>query len=91
MAAALLSSLTDTPVPEKTVLFGEVGLAGEIRSVGQVAARLKEAAKLGFSHAFAPAEGREAPDLGIELCPLAELVDLVAIFERPDKRARGVS
>ncbi|MEE9301077.1 MAG: DNA repair protein RadA [Alphaproteobacteria bacterium] len=91
VAAALLSSLTDTPVPEKTVLFGEVGLAGEIRSVGQVAARLKEAAKLGFSHAFAPAEGREAPDLGIELCPLAELVDLVAIFERPDKRARGVS
>ncbi|MCZ6721209.1 MAG: DNA repair protein RadA [Proteobacteria bacterium] len=91
VAAALLSSLTDTPVPEKTVLFGEVGLAGEIRSVGQVAARLKEAAKLGFSHAFAPAEGREVPDLGIELCPLAELVDLVAIFERPDKRARGVS
>jgi DNA repair protein RadA/Sms len=91
VAAALLSSLTDTPVPEKTVLFGEVGLAGEIRSVGQVAARLKEAAKLGFTHAFAPAEGRDAPDLGIKLYPLAELVDLVAIFERPDKRARGAS
>ena len=78
-AAALISSLTQTPVPPDTVVFGEIGLAGEIRQVGQSDARLKEAAKLGFSRAFLPRRRRkqgtgEAPLELVEIDQLAELV-----------------
>ncbi|MBL8673467.1 MAG: DNA repair protein RadA, partial [Rhodospirillales bacterium] len=54
VAAALLSSLADEPVPGDMVVFGEIGLGGEVRAVSQRDARLKEAAKLGFARALAP-------------------------------------
>lgn len=54
VAAALLSSQSNIPVPGNTVFFGEVGLAGEIRAVAQPDVRLKEAAKLGFDRAVIP-------------------------------------
>jgi DNA repair protein RadA/Sms len=54
VAAALASALTNVALPLHTVIFGEIGLTGEIRSVSHHAARLKEAHKLGFLHAFAP-------------------------------------
>ena len=54
VAAAIISSLTGVPVPTGTVLFGEVGLSGEVRAVGRPDARLKEAGKLGFTRAMAP-------------------------------------
>ena len=54
-AAALVSSLSGAPLPPDTVYFGEIGLSGAIRPVSQAPARLKEAAKLGFSAAVAPA------------------------------------
>lgn len=53
--AATASSLNNTPVPRSVVVFGEVGLAGEIRPVPYGEERLREAAKLGFTHAIAPA------------------------------------
>jgi DNA repair protein RadA/Sms len=53
-AAALLSALSNEPVADKTVIFGEIGLSGEVRPVGQSEARLREAAKLGFLNAYAP-------------------------------------
>jgi len=49
IAAALISSFLDLPVPLGTVLFGEIGLAGEVRGVGQPEIRIREALKLGFS------------------------------------------
>ena len=52
VAAALISSVIGTPLPPETVVFGEVGLAGEARAVSQTDARLKEAEKLGFSRAI---------------------------------------
>ncbi len=55
VAAALVSALTLEPMPADTVVFGEIGLSGEVRPVGQTEARLKEAAKLGFSTALTPA------------------------------------
>ena len=77
-AAALISSLTQTPVPTDTVVFGEIGLAGEVRQVSQTEARLKEAAKLGFSKAFLPRRrkqrGGDAPLELVEIDQLAELV-----------------
>lgn len=53
-AAALLSALYDTPLPDKTIMFGEIGLSGEIRAVSRVEQRLKEAEKLGFERAYMP-------------------------------------
>jgi len=52
VAAALVSAATGQEVPEETVIFGEIGLSGEIRPVSQVELRLKEAAKLGFTRAW---------------------------------------
>ncbi len=52
---ATASSLNNTPIPRTVVIFGEVGLAGEIRPVPYGEERLREAAKLGFSQAIAPA------------------------------------
>ncbi len=51
---AIVSSLRNQPLPEKLVVFGEVGLAGEVRPVQRGQERLKEAAKLGFTHAIIP-------------------------------------
>ena len=54
VAAALISSLSDKPIAHETILFGEIGLSGEVRSVGQRDGRLKEAQKLGFGQAVIP-------------------------------------
>ena len=53
-AACLVSALIERPVPPDVVRFGEVGLSGELRPVGQESARLREAARLGFERALAP-------------------------------------
>ncbi|MGE0180430.1 MAG: DNA repair protein RadA [Sphingomonas sp.] len=55
VAAALVSALSERPVPAEAVAFGEVALSGELRPVAHGALRLKEAAKLGFSGALVPA------------------------------------
>ena len=54
IALAIVSSLKDVVVPEKTIAFGEIGLAGEIRSVTCCEQRVKEAAKLGFEKCIIP-------------------------------------
>lgn len=55
---AIVSSLKNKPLPKKTVVFGEVGLAGEVRPVQRGQERLKEAAKLGFTQAIIPKANR---------------------------------
>jgi DNA repair protein RadA/Sms len=54
IAAALASSFLDKPIDKKTTLIGEIGLTGEIRAVGHVQARIKEAAKMGFTKCLVP-------------------------------------
>ena len=54
IAMALVSSLKDEPVYEKAVVFGEIGLAGEIRSVSQAQMRVNEAVRLGFDRIVLP-------------------------------------
>ncbi len=85
VAAALVSAATDRPVPAETVVFGEIGLSGEIRAVGQTQARLKEAAKLGFTGAWMPprrnAGGRKgSAKTGLEVREIPHLQDLVRLF-----------
>jgi DNA repair protein RadA/Sms len=54
LAVAVVSSLRERAVPPEVVVFGEVGLAGEVRAVPRAAARLSEAKKLGFTRAIVP-------------------------------------
>jgi DNA repair protein RadA/Sms len=82
VAAALVSSLHQVPVPSDMVVFGEVGLAGEIRQVGQTDARLKEALRLGFGQALVPARRKRRGDPaarteGLSVHEIDRLLDLV--------------
>src|SRR6187549_1015485 len=54
VAAALVSALSERPIPSEAIVLGEIALSGEIRPVAHAALRLKEAAKLGFERAWAP-------------------------------------
>ena len=56
VAAALISAMTDKPLPPRSVWLGEVSLAGEIRPVAHGSLRLREAAKLGFDCGFGPSD-----------------------------------
>jgi DNA repair protein RadA/Sms len=69
VAIALASSLSKRPLPMRTVVFGEIGLAGELRAVSQPEIRLQEAAKLGFQRAIAPSRSlaRTPMPKGIEV------------------------
>ncbi|MGI4852315.1 MAG: DNA repair protein RadA [Janthinobacterium lividum] len=83
VAAALISSLHDIALPSETIFCGEVGLSGEIRSVGQMDARLKEAAKLGFRQAYIPERRRtqnssDLTDLSFTLNENKFLVDMIS-------------
>ena len=90
VAAALISSVLDQPVTEHTVVFGEIGLGGEVRAVGQQETRLKEAAKLGFNRALAPKRRKDGMRVaGIETREIKRLADLVALFENAAGRKRG--
>ena len=64
VAAALISSLIDQPLPASGVVFGEISLSGDVRPVGRTDARLKEALKLGFDQAIAP-KGAECDGVDI--------------------------
>ena len=77
VAAALLSSAQDQPLPADLVVVGEIGLSGEVRPVGQMDARLKEAAKLGFARALVPASAKPRR-LALPTDEIARLDQLVA-------------
>ncbi|WIM67346.1 DNA repair protein RadA [Corynebacterium breve] len=79
VALATWSSLHETPLPDKTVVIGEVGLAGELRRVPNVARRLQEAARLGYERAIVPAGDKlSIPGMKIsQVGSLSEALDLV--------------
>ena len=79
---AALSSLRGRPVPMDTVVFGEVGLAGEIRPVAAGEERLQEALKHGFRRALVPAgnQPRRSAKLDMEIVPLQRLSQAIDTF-----------
>ena len=78
---AVVSSLKDKPLPKKLVVFGEVGLAGEVRPVQRGQERLKEAAKLGFTHALIPqANQPRQPIAGLKVIAVRRIEDAVVRF-----------
>ena len=75
---AIVSSLKNTPLPAKLVVFGEVGLAGEVRPVQRGQERLREAAKLGFTQALIPHANRpRQPIAGLEVIAVRRIDEAV--------------
>jgi len=76
---AIVSSLTNKALPAKLVVFGEVGLAGEVRPVQRGQERLKEAAKLGFTHALIPEANKPRQAItGLQVIAVRRVADAVA-------------
>ncbi len=76
VAAALVSALAERPVAADMIAFGEIALSGEIRPVAHGALRMKEATKLGFGRALAPAS-QQREGTGIELAGFRTLRQFV--------------
>lgn len=78
LALALASALRDRPMPLDTASFGELGLTGHVRSVGQAAARVREAQRLGMTRVFAaPGRSRGAVEGTTSVETIAEAVSLL--------------
>ena len=77
VAAALLSAREDVALPAETVVFGEISLSGALRPASQTENRLKEAQKLGFTSAIAPAGGKPVGKNGITLNTMSDLTGFV--------------
>ena len=82
LVLAMVSSLRNKPLPEKLVVFGELGLAGEVRPVTRGQERLREAAKLGFTRALVPLANRPRQAIeGLEVIGverLSQAVDFIS-------------
>ena len=79
VAAALISSLSETPLPDDTVVFGEISLSGDVRSVSQSDNRLKEASKLGFAKAILPKAKKQGRNT-MTLNTIERISELVTYF-----------
>lgn len=78
-AAAIISSMSQIPLPPDHVFMGEIGLTGALRPISQAATRLKEAGKLGFSRAILPKAGFDATaNGGVSLHAVSNISALIA-------------
>lgn len=87
IALALLSSMKDIPVPDDLIAFGEVGLAGECRSVSAPEIRVNEAVRLGFTKIILPKKDASRIDIsklpgGIEIIGVGGIFDALKIFSK---------
>ena len=82
IALALISSIRDIPIPPDLIAFGEIGLAGEIRSVQMSELRAAEASRLGFGRIALPSYSKNkmsSPDA--ELLPLRSVFDVIRLLK----------
>ena len=79
LCLAIVSAATNTPAPADLVVCGEVGLGGEVRSVGNLDRRLSEAARLGFTKAIVPASGSGKRHDGITLLSASSLPEALSL------------
>jgi DNA repair protein RadA/Sms len=90
IAAAIASSVRNRPVAADLALVGEVGLSGELRSVGQLPRRLNEAAKLGFTRVLIPrtaARKLDQPPAGVQVLgarTLREALEMALVAGEPE-------
>lgn len=80
VAAALMSALTNKTLPANTILFGEIGLSGEVRSAPQTDLRLKEAEKLGFKTAIIPESSKIKASGSLKLQKIKHVQDLIQLM-----------
>lgn len=83
IAAALISSLEDAPIPADWCFAGEIGLSGEIRAVNRVELRIQEAAKLGFQHIVVSKYNLKSLDekkYTINIHPISKITELVTLL-----------
>ncbi|MBR6506304.1 MAG: DNA repair protein RadA [Clostridia bacterium] len=84
IAMALISTQKDIPIPEDLIVFGEIGLAGECRSVTGAEQRINEAERLGFKRIGLPKKSIDKlkkRSRQIELCPIRSVYDLLKLAE----------
>ena len=88
VCAALISAFKNKAIPADTVIFGEVGLSGEVRAVPQAYERVREAVKLGFKHVILPdinvrglkKSGKDIEALGAEVSGVRFISELFAVL-----------
>jgi DNA repair protein RadA/Sms len=80
--AAIASSVRNRVIPPTIAMFGEVGLAGEVRGISQATLRVREAAQMGFSRLIMPAANIDPSDRGVSGC---ELVGVRTVAEALDE------
>ena len=87
VALALISSVTDRIIPDDLIAIGELGLAGECRTVANLEQRVKEAARLGFTKAIIPArnvEKRKLEVTGIQLIPIKGIYQTLQLLKEQE-------
>jgi DNA repair protein RadA/Sms len=82
LVLAIISSYKDIPIPDKTIVFGEVGLSGEVRAVSMTQQRVQEAKKLGFERVILPQSCLDQVKnvSGIELVGVAAVKDALRVI-----------
>ena len=82
-AMAMISTYKNMPIPENLIVFGEIGLAGECRSVTNTAQRVNEAVRLGFTKIALPSKSVKTLKnvAGVEIIPLRSVYDLFKLLE----------
>lgn len=83
ICAALVSAMKNIPIPETTMIFGEVGLGGEVRTVSNAIKRIKEAERLGFTDCILPAHTKKSLPDGFETS--VKLTAVKTVFEACSK------
>ena len=79
---ACVSSFRGRPIPKHWVIFGEVGLSGEVRPVASGQERIREAAKHGFTKAIVPAANAPKQSInGIEVCRVERISQVLELFD----------
>ena len=86
IAVAIASSFRERVVPRDVAFIGEIGLGGELRAVGQIERRLREAAELGFTRCVVPRTGRRQVRVdGIETVPCRSVVEALQTVLKKQK------
>jgi len=81
IAAAIASSLSDNAIDHRTLLFGEIGLVGEIRAVSHPAQRLLEAQRHGFTRVIGPESAKKHAPEGLEVIGARTLRQALALLK----------
>ena len=87
LVLAVISSFKDVPISAKTIVFGAVGLSGEVRAVSMAQQRVLEAKKLGFTRVIFPKSSQESVKniTGIDVIGVATVKDALRVVSAPDE------